>query len=87
MKTVLAAISLLLLSSSLCLAQASDCTYSTSPCGAYANADALFVAKVTQISPETIEIWQRDKDYDQTAHVVVEKTYKGGSFSLRTAAS
>jgi hypothetical protein len=35
------------------------------------------VAKVTKIAPKTIKIWQRDKDYDQTANVVIEKTYKG----------
>lgn len=41
------------------------------------DADAIFVAKVTKIVPETIEIWQRDKDYDQAAMVVIERTYKG----------
>lgn len=48
-----------------------------SPCEAYASADAVFVAKVIKISPQTIAIWQRDKDYDQTANLVVEKSYKG----------
>lgn len=58
-------------------AQATECNDDPTPCEAYAGADAIFVAKVTKIFPETIEIWQRDKDYDQTASVLIEKTYKG----------
>ena len=76
MKTILAVVSLLFMSSSS-YGQITECNNGMSPCEAYANADAVFVAKVTKIFPETIEIWQRDKDYDQTANVVVEKTYKG----------
>ena len=68
---------LLLISAGSCLGQAFDCNYNATPCEAYADADAVFIAKVTRIRPETIAIWQRDKDYDQTATVVVEKTYKG----------
>ena len=77
MKTILIAVSLLLISSSLCPAQTSECNYGESPCEAYANADAVFVAKVTKIVPETIAIWQRDKDYDQIATLTIEKIYKG----------
>lgn len=76
-KTVLAATLLLLLSASASLAQVSDCESNPTPCDAYAEADAVFVARVVRISPQTIEIWQRDKDYDQTANIVIEKTYKG----------
>ena len=75
---ILTATLLLLLSATSCLAQApDDCAFNPTPCEAYTNADAIFIAKVTQISPETIRIWQRDKDYDQTANVLIEKTYKG----------
>ena len=74
---ILATVSLLLLWSSSGVGQITECNNGTSPCEAYARADAVFIAKVTRISPETIEIWQRDKDYDQTATVLVEKTYKG----------
>jgi hypothetical protein len=77
MKTILTAVFLLFISSGSCLAQVSECNYDATPCEAYANADAVFIAKVMRIVPETIEIWQRDKDYDQTATVVLEKTYKG----------
>ena len=76
-KAILVATFLLLLSATPSLAQASDCDFDTTPCEAYANADAIFIAKVTHISPQTIQIWQRDKDYDQTANIVIEKTYKG----------
>ena len=69
MKTILIAASLLLICSSLCPAQTSECNYGASPCEAYANADAVFVAMVTKIAPETIAIWQRDKDYDQIATI------------------
>ena len=77
MKTILTAVCLLFISSGSCLAQVSECNFNATPCEAYVNADAVFIAKVTRIVPETIAIWQRDKDYDQTATVVVEKTYKG----------
>ena len=77
MKTIFTAVVLLFISSSFCLAQGFECNYGATPCEAYVNADAVFIAKVTRIVPETIAIWQRDKDYDQTATVVVEKTYKG----------
>ena len=77
MKTILAVLSLILMSSISCLGETSECDDGMSPCEAYASADAVFVAKVTKISPQTIAIWQRDKDYDQTANLVVEKSYKG----------
>lgn len=76
-KSILTATFLLLLNAISSLAQVSDCDFNPTPCEAYAKADAIFIAKVTHISPQTIEIWQRDKDYDQTAHVVIEKNYKG----------
>ena len=75
--SILTATFLLLLSTTPCLAQASECDFSATPCEAYANADAVFIARVTQIAPQTIQIWQRDKDYDQTTQIVIEKTYKG----------
>jgi hypothetical protein len=68
---------LLLFSATVSLAQVSECDLNASPCEAYAEADAVFMAKVVQISPQTIRMWQRDKDYDQTANLVVEKVYKG----------
>lgn len=74
---ILATVSLLLLWSSSGLGQITECNNGTTPCEAYARADAVFIAKVTRISPETIQIWQRDKDYDQTATLVTEKTFKG----------
>jgi hypothetical protein len=77
MKRILTAVSLLIMFSGVSRGQALECNYGMNPCEAYAGADAVFVAKVTKIVPETIEIWQRDKDYDQTASVVIEKTYKG----------
>ena len=58
-------------------AQNADCGFRTSPCMAYAEAEAVFVGRVTKISPQTIEIWQRARDYDQIAHVAIEKSYKG----------
>lgn len=77
-KAILTATFLLLLSATSSLAQASDdCAFNPTPCQAYVSADAVFIAKVTQISPETIHIWQRDKDYDQTANILIEKVYKG----------
>ena len=58
--------------------QPRDCDSNPSPCDAFASADAVLVGKVTRIIPEYIrDIWTRDKDYDQTAHVAVEVTYKG----------
>lgn len=77
MKTILLAFFVLFGSAISCLAQATECTNETTPCEAYANADAVFVARVTRIRPQTIEIWQRDKDYDQVANLSIEKTYKG----------
>lgn len=58
-------------------AQVDECNYGETPCEAVANADAIFIGKVTKIAPETISIWQRDKDYDQTARIDIQKTYKG----------
>lgn len=60
-----------------CLAQNLECNYNATACEAYANADAVFVGKVISIAPETIEIWQRDKDYDQRTVITIEKTFKG----------
>ena len=77
MKTILLTFFLLLVSSISCLAQTTECINETTPCEAYANADAVFVARVTRIRPQTIEIWQRNKDYDQVANLTVEKPYKG----------
>src|SRR5436190_5061484 len=57
--------------------QGIECDYYANPCEAYARADGVFIGKVVKIVPETIEIWRRDRDYDQTATVVVEKIYKG----------
>lgn len=76
MKEILPSILLLLMFATSSLAQVPDCKYAT-PCEAYAHADAVFVAKVIKIVPETTEIWQRDKDYDQTTTVLIEKIYKG----------
>lgn len=76
LKTIVITVLLLFVAASSCLGQ-EECNYSATPCEAYAKADAVFIAKVTRIRPETIQIWQRDKDYDQIANVVVEKIYKG----------
>lgn len=74
MKTIPLAFSVLFFVATAGLAQ--DCENVT-PCEAYAEADAIFVAKVIKIVPETTEIWQRDKDYDQIATILIDKTYKG----------
>lgn len=76
-KTIITTLFLLFTAASACLAQTAECNDNPSPCEAYAGADAVFLAKVIKIVPETIQIWQRDKDYDQIANVVVEKTFKG----------
>ena len=69
---------LLLFSATVSVAQDPECDLNNpTPCEAYAEADAIFIAKVVQISPQTILMWQRAKDYDQTASLVVEKVYKG----------
>ena len=80
MKAILITVFLFVCSVS-CLAQGPECGYNATPCEAYAKADAIFVAKVTRIRPETIEIWQRDKDYDQVANLSIEKVYKGSKRS------
>jgi len=76
-KTIFTTVVLLLMCAAPCLAQLSECNSNATPCEAYANADAVFVAKVTRIRPETFRMWQTDKDYDQIANLIVEKTYKG----------
>ena len=77
MKLISAALFTLLLSCNFAYAQPGDCDYSVTPCEAYANADAIFVGKVTNVVAPPLRIWQRDKDYDQTASIEVQKTYKG----------
>ena len=54
-----------------------ECLKGVTPCEAYAEAEAVFVAKVTRVVQSPLQIWQRDKDYDQVAYVTVEKTFKG----------
>ena len=56
-----------------------DCLKNVTPCEAYAAAEAVFIAKVTRAVQPPLQIWQRDKDYDQVAYVTVEKTFKGPS--------
>ena len=77
MKLISAALFALCLTYNSAYAQVDECISSETPCEAVANADAIFIGKVTRIAPETISIWQRDKDYDQTARIEVQKTYKG----------
>ncbi|HET6979000.1 MAG TPA: hypothetical protein VFI24_21890 [Pyrinomonadaceae bacterium] len=77
MKPFLTVSLLLLVRASVSFGQTSDCTFNANPCEAYAKADAVFIGKVQRISPQFIEIWQRDKDYDQTANISIEKVYKG----------
>ena len=79
MKTnlLIAAVIFLLFSATVSTAQVAECDFNPTPCEAYAGADAVLIAKVVQISPQTIQMWQRAKDYDQTASLVVEKVYKG----------
>lgn len=77
MKIILTAFFILSTSVTSSFSQLTECGYNATPCEAYANADAIFIGKVTKIIPETIEIWQRDKDYDQTANIAIEKIYKG----------
>lgn len=58
--------------------RSNDCDLGgVTPCEAYANADAVFIGRVTNITPATTSMWQRDEDYDQTAYVTAEKIYKG----------
>ena len=77
MKIILTAMSILSTFVISSFSQLTECGYNVTPCEAYANADAVFIGKVTKIVPETSEIWQRDKDYDQTANIAIEKIYKG----------
>jgi hypothetical protein len=58
-------------------AQGEQCLTNVNPCEAYAEADAVFIAKVTRVVQPSLQIWQRDKDYDQVAYVTVEKMFKG----------
>lgn len=58
-------------------AQGGTCSNNPTPCEAYAAADAVFVAKVARVVQPPLQIWQRDKDYDQVAYVAIEKTFKG----------
>jgi hypothetical protein len=59
-------------------AQRLQCARGTTPCEAYANADAVFVGSVTSITPESVSMEQAlSGGYDQTARVAVERVYKG----------
>ncbi|HEU4509448.1 MAG TPA: hypothetical protein VFR78_14475 [Pyrinomonadaceae bacterium] len=77
MRLATAVVFILLTAGKTIHAQPVTCDFGPSPCEAYAQADAIFTGKVFRITPETIEMWQRDGDYDQIATVVVEKVYKG----------
>lgn len=72
-----AAILFVLLVPFVARAGADECDYVPSQCESYARADAVFVGEVKRIVPEYRMRWQTDADYDQTAYVNVEKTYKG----------
>ena len=59
-------------------AQRLPCARGTTPCEAYASADAVFVGRVTSIAPEAVSMEQAlSGSYDQTARVAVERVYKG----------
>jgi hypothetical protein len=77
MKTIVATVFLFFIAAGPCLGQADDCSNNFTPCEAYANADAVFVAKVTRTRQPTLTIWMRQKDYDQIADLTVEKIFKG----------
>lgn len=77
MKTIFATIFVLFIAAGSCFAQAIECDYNSTPCEAYANADAVFIAKVTRIRQPMLKIWMRNNDYDQIANLAVEKVYKG----------
>jgi hypothetical protein len=77
MKRIVVAIFLSLIFSGITIAQNLECNDNPTPCEAFRNADAVFIGKVVRIAPQTIEIWQRDKDYDQKATLTVEKVFKG----------
>ncbi len=76
MKTIFATVVFVIVCNGVGFAQA-DCGFGTGPCTAYANADGVFVGRVAKVLQPSLQIWQRDKDYDQIAHVTIEKTYKG----------
>ena len=67
----------LLVCAGMVRAQAEQCSTNVNPCEAYAEAEAVFVAKVTRVVQPPLQIWQRDNDYDQVAYVTVEKMFKG----------
>jgi hypothetical protein len=77
MKRSVVAILLLLIFAGITIAQNLECNDNPTPCEALRNADAVFVGKVVRITPQTIEMWQRDKDYDQRASLAVEEVFKG----------
>lgn len=67
----------LLLSFTYTLSQKLECGFIETPCSAFAKANAVFVGKVNKVIQPSLEIWMRDKDFDQKATVTVEKLYKG----------
>lgn len=66
---------------SYAFAQSDVCNSGFAPCGAFANADVVFVGTVTKVIQPPLEIWMRDKDYDQRAFVRIEKLFKGSNRS------
>jgi hypothetical protein len=77
MKKIFLATLFLLSGFSYNLAQNLECSFGNTPCSAFANADAVFIGTVTKVIQPPLEIWMRDKDYDQKAYVRIEKLYKG----------
>lgn len=58
-------------------ARAENCETGATPCAAYAEADAVFLGKVTRINPESTTLREAIDGHDQMAYIAVERTYKG----------
>lgn len=77
MKLFIPAVFLILYLSCTSLAQPARCDEPRTACSAFADADMVFVGLVTKVVQPELMIWMRDQDYDQTAYVKIEKSYKG----------
>jgi hypothetical protein len=79
MKRVFITVAVLIVCAAAAQAQGMDCLYNSSPCEAYATADAVFIGKVTRVVQPPLKIWQREKDYDQIAYLEVQRMFKGAA--------
>jgi hypothetical protein len=74
MKRVIASIVFLLFLSAESIVHACSCSGAVSQCQAYADARAVFVGYIEEISPKNYE----ESEYtEQKAYVIVERAFKG----------